>query len=125
TQANDPGQCSATLDPGNATATDGCGVESVIGTRSDGQPLDAPYPVGTTTITWIATDQSDNTASCTQTVTVNDAERPTITCPANITTSNDPGQCSANVNPGTATATDNCGATVSGARSDNQPLNAH
>src|SRR5205823_8650882 len=88
------------------------------------QPLNAPYPKGTTTITWTATDGSGNHSSCTQTITVNDTEAPAISCPANITRSNDPGMCSANINPGTATATDNYDTpTVTGARSDGGPLN--
>src|SRR5712691_8996163 len=126
TTNTDPGTCSAAVNPGTATATDNCDTNpTVTGTRSDNQPLNASYPKGTTTITWTATDSSGNSSSCTQTVTVNDTENPVITCPANITTGNDPGQCSATVNPGTATATDNCGSTtVTGTRSDNQPLNA-
>src|SRR5438067_3761818 len=110
TRNNDAGQCSATVDPGTATATDNCGVASINGTRSDGQPLDAPYPVGTTTITWTATDRSDNTASCTQTVTVNDSEKPTVSCPAPTSASAD-ANCQAAVPDATsgATASDNCG----------------
>jgi uncharacterized repeat protein (TIGR01451 family) len=50
------------------------------------------FPVGTTTVTCTATDASNNTATCSFTVTVNDC---VITCPANITTSNDPNQCGA------------------------------
>ena len=125
TTGNDAGQCSATVDPGTATATDNCDSSpTVTGTRSDGQALNAPYPKGTTTITWTASDGTNST-SCTQTVTVNDTENPTITCPANITQANDPGSCSASINPGTATATDNCGnPTVNGTRSDGQALNA-
>jgi hypothetical protein len=123
--STDPRQCSANVNPGTPTATDNCGNPTVTGTRSDGQPLNAPYPKGTTTITWTATDASGNHSSCTQTITVNDTEAPTISCPANISRGTDPGTCSATVNPGTATATDNCGsATVSGTRSDGQPLNA-
>jgi hypothetical protein len=83
--SNDPGQCSATVDPGTATATDNCGDPTIAGTRDDGQPLNAPYPVGTTTITWTATDSANNQSSCMQTVTVNDTEPPTISCPANMT----------------------------------------
>jgi uncharacterized repeat protein (TIGR01451 family) len=128
TTSTDPGTCSANVNPGTATATDNCGSgnsPTVSGTRSDSQPLNAPYPKGTTTIHWTATDSSGNSSSCDQTVTVNDNEAPAISCPANITRSTDPGTCSANINPGTATATDNCGsASVSGARSDAQPLNA-
>jgi hypothetical protein len=47
--------------------------------RSDGLALNAPYPVGTTTITWTATDASNNTDTCNQTITVNDIEPPVIT----------------------------------------------
>ncbi|MBY0311898.1 MAG: HYR domain-containing protein, partial [Phycisphaerales bacterium] len=53
-------------------ASDNCGGSvGVVGTRSDAQPLNAPYPVGVTTITWTATDCSGNMASSAQTVTVN------------------------------------------------------
>jgi hypothetical protein len=41
--------------------------------------MNAPYPKGTTTITWTATDGSGNHSSCTQTVTVVDNEGPTFT----------------------------------------------
>jgi hypothetical protein len=85
TQSSDPGLCSANINPGTATATDNCDTPIVTGARSDNQPLNAAYPVGTTTITWTAIDMSNNSASCTQTITVNDVEPPTITCPANIT----------------------------------------
>jgi hypothetical protein len=112
-QGNDPGTCSATLDPGTATGSDGCGIESVKGTRSDGEPLDAPYPVGTTTITWVATDQSDNTATCSQTVTINDTESPTVTAPADSSDSAD-ANCQAPVPDyvSGSTASDNCTPTV-------------
>jgi hypothetical protein len=79
TVGNDPGLCSATVNPGLATATDNCSGVTVFGARSDGQLLNAPYPVGTTTITWKATDASNNMATCQQTITVNDVEPPTIT----------------------------------------------
>lgn len=124
TRGTDPGSCSATIDPGTATATDNCDSPQVTGARSDNQPLDAPYPKGTTTITWTASDSS-NTVSCSQTVTVNDTENPAITCPANITTDAEQGTCAAHVTPGTPTASDNCGSpTVTGSRSDGQPLTA-
>ncbi|MDX6443631.1 MAG: hypothetical protein QOH71_705 [Blastocatellia bacterium] len=125
TAGNDAGECSATINPGTATASDNCGTATVTSQRSDGQALNAPYPKGTTTITWTATDDSGNSSSCAQTVTVNDTEKPVISCPASITANNDAGECSARVNPGTATATDNCGtATVTSHRSDGQALNA-
>jgi hypothetical protein len=114
TTANDAGQCSATVNPGTATATDNCdSTPTITGTRSDNQPLNAPYPKGTTTITWTATDDANNSSSCNQTVTVNDTEPPTISCPANITKNNDPGQCGAVVTYTAPVGSDNCpGATT-------------
>jgi uncharacterized repeat protein (TIGR01451 family) len=86
TQAADPGQCSASINPGTATASDTCaGALTPLGTRSDGKALTASYPVGTTTITWSASDPAGNKAAASQTVTVNDTEKPTIACPASIT----------------------------------------
>jgi hypothetical protein len=53
--------------PGVATSSPGA---MIVGVRSDGKALAAPYPAGTTTITWIATDSSGSTGTCTQTITV-------------------------------------------------------
>ena len=73
-----------------------------------------PYSLGTTTIVWTATDGSGNTASCSQFVTVQDNEDPTITCPSNITVDTDTGVCTASgVSLGASTETDNCSVTVS------------
>lgn len=71
------GSCSATVNVA-ATATDNCGNATVSGSRSDGQALTAPYPVGTTTIQWTAMDAAGNTTSCMQTITVRDAQAPVI-----------------------------------------------
>jgi hypothetical protein len=82
TTNTDPGVCSAAVNPGTATATDNCDANpTVAGTRSDNQPLNAPYPKGTTTITWTATDHASpaNQSSCTQTIKVEDHEAPVIT----------------------------------------------
>jgi hypothetical protein len=78
TVGNDPGANYATVAVTSATATDNCGDANVAitSTRSDGKPLDAPYPVGVTTITWTATDGAGNTSTATQTVTVLDVEAP-------------------------------------------------
>jgi subtilisin-like proprotein convertase family protein len=73
----------------------------------------ATYPVGTTTNTFIATDAAGNTSSQSFTVTVNDTETPTITCPANFTVNNILNQCNALVNYTAPIGTDNCaGATT-------------
>ena len=68
-----------------------------------------------------------NTTTKDVTLTVADTTAPMITCPANIgNVPTEPGTCSAHVNPGTATATDNCDSNpaITGVRSDSQPLNA-
>jgi hypothetical protein len=78
TVANDAGLCSAGVAPGFATATDNCAGPAVTWARADGLPLDAPYPVGTTLVTWTATDSGGATATCTQRVVVEDKEAPAI-----------------------------------------------
>jgi uncharacterized repeat protein (TIGR01451 family) len=75
---NVPGSCSATVSLGTATATDNCPGVTVVGVRSDGQPLIAPYPLGVTPITWTATDSGGRSASCQQSVTVTNPS-PTVT----------------------------------------------
>ena len=53
------------------TATDACAPSlTVSSSRSDGQPLSAAFPVGTTTVTWSATDPCGNVAQATTSVTV-------------------------------------------------------
>ena len=82
--------CDTVVDPGTATASDNCGTVNV--TRS---PSGNTFPVGTTTITWTATDGAGNTATATQTVTVTDNTSPTITAPSAVTANTDPTSCSA------------------------------
>ena len=107
----DPGQCFATVTVPTPTATDNCGTPTVAGVRSDNLALSATYPIGVTTITWTATDASNNSTTVTQTVTVKDITPPSITCPAPVTV-----QCASAVpaaNIASVTATDNCSVTVS------------
>ncbi|NVJ64821.1 MAG: HYR domain-containing protein [Flavobacteriaceae bacterium] len=64
TVLNDAGVCGAVIDIGMATATDNCSVASIV---NDGLAF---YPVGTTTVTWTATDVNGNESSATQLITV-------------------------------------------------------
>jgi hypothetical protein len=73
-----PGSCSASVNVPAPAATDACGEATVSGARSDGQPLNGPYPAGVTTITWTAVDAAGNSSSCQQTVTVIDNIAPVI-----------------------------------------------
>jgi hypothetical protein len=97
---------------GTASASDNC--PGVTVTRA-GVPSGNNFPVGTTTITYTATDRSGNTATDTQTVTIVDNTAPTITAPAAVTLYTGPGATSCgvtvadlNASLGTATTSDNC-----------------
>jgi hypothetical protein len=77
-------------------------------------PSPAQYPLGTTTVTWAATDQSGNHASATQRIIVVDTTAPSITAPPDVTVSAT-GANGAFVNPGQATGSDIAGAvTITG-----------
>ncbi len=66
----------------------------------------AMFNVGVTTVSFTATNACATT-TCSFTVTVNDTQLPTITCPANRIVSADAGQCSS-VQNYNVTANDNC-----------------
>jgi len=92
---------------------------------AQGRTADDAYPVGVTTITWTATDAS-GTVSETQTITVTDTETPVLVLPPDRSAFTDPHRAEATLDPGAATATDNCttGIVISSSRSDGQALNA-
>jgi hypothetical protein len=111
-------QCTASTLPANtgtATASDNCdGTPTVAFT--DVTVAGACPQERTITRTWTATDDCGNSASCTQTIVVDDSVPPSITCPPNITIN-----CSGSTLPvatGSATATDNCDGTPTIAFSD-------
>ena len=111
TVSNDTGDCSAVVTYTTPVGTDNC--TGATTTQTAGLPSGSAFPVGTTTNTFVVTDGAGLTATCSFDVTVNDTEDPAITCPADITTSNDTGDCSAVVNYTTPVGTDNCtGATT-------------
>ena len=91
---------------GTATANDNSGSVNVA--RS-GVPSGNVFPVGTTTITYTATDAAGNSAPATQTVTVFDNTAPSLTAPAPTTFATSTGTATIpNVVAG-ATFSDNCG----------------
>lgn len=109
TQSNDIGQCGAIVTWPAPSALDNCSGLLVTASANPGDF----FPVGTTTVTYIATDSSGNSDTASFTVTVTDTELPTAQCPGNITVSADPGMCSAsNVSLGSISVTDNCTTTV-------------
>ncbi len=106
---NTPGACGAIVNYTTPVGVDNCpGVTTV---RTAGLASGSTFPIGTTTNTYVATDAGGRTATCTFTVTVNDAQAPVISCPSNITVTTPVGSCTAVV-PFTVTATDNCPGTT-------------
>jgi hypothetical protein len=77
-------------------------------TSTNGFPSGSTFPKGQTTVALKATDGAGNSAVCSFTVTVNDAQPPSIACPANIVRSADQGQCNAVVVYNNPTYSDNC-----------------
>lgn len=107
TQANDANQCGAVMSFATPAGADNCPGQTVACTPASG----SFFPVGTTTTVCVATDASGNTATCSFTVTVQDTQAPTITCPGDITTTgNDTSNCSLTgaVTYPAPTVTDNC-----------------
>ncbi|HEX8560198.1 MAG TPA: PxKF domain-containing protein [Pyrinomonadaceae bacterium] len=114
TTGTSAGSCDASVNVGTPSVSDNDPNVSVSGARSDNAALSAPYPKGTTTITWTATDTAGNSASCQQTVTVNDDDAPAISCPADVvvTLPANSNALSAPVSFAAPSATDNCGGPV-------------
>ncbi|RMA57656.1 HYR domain-containing protein [Ulvibacter antarcticus] len=104
---NDPGDCGAIFTY-NITASDNCGFTL---TQTQGLASGSTFPLGTTTNTFIVTDDSGLSNSCTFNITVIDTELPTIMCPADISVANDEGECSAIVEYDFPVVSDNCSGT--------------
>ena len=106
--SNDSGLCGA-IASYQIISSDNC---SATHAQSDASGLTSGdfFPVGTTTQSYLATDASGNTASCSFTITVNDTTDPEVTCPTNIAMSNDSGLCGAIVSY-QISSSDNCSAT--------------
>ncbi|MDC3253159.1 gliding motility-associated C-terminal domain-containing protein, partial [Crocinitomicaceae bacterium] len=94
--------CEANVDIGNALAVDNCNLLSLTN--------DAPvlYPIGTTIVTWTATDASGNITQITQEINVVDDINPTITAPGSVVAYADINCEATGVDLGTSVADDNC-----------------
>jgi len=109
TQTADAGNCTAVVTWAAPTAADNCAIASFTSSHTPG----AAFPVGTTTVTYTATDTSSNVTTATFTILVTDDEDPTISgTPADITQSTDAGNCTAVVTWTAPTAADNCSVTL-------------
>ena len=107
----DLGVCGAVVAYPTPTATDNC---SATVARTSGLASSVAFPVGTSSVVFTATDASNNTSTCSFTVTVIDNENPVIVfpCPTPLSKNTDLGICGAVVTFATPTAADNCSPTV-------------
>jgi large repetitive protein len=100
-QAECTGNESAFVSAGGADAMDACSAVDVSG------PGLTSYPLGSTSVTYTATDAAGNTAACTTRVQVRDTLPPSTTCPAPTVAECVDGGAS-NSGVGTASAVDVC-----------------
>ncbi|MCI0485037.1 MAG: HYR domain-containing protein [Blastocatellia bacterium] len=88
-------QQSAVVNYVPANVTDNCPIAPVAVCLP---PSGSTFPLGVSVVTCTARDGAGNTATCTFTITVNDSQAPTITCPANVMASAPAGQNATIVN---------------------------
>lgn len=100
--STDVGECSKAVSY-SASTSDNCEGVWVSYTPASG----STFNLGTTPVTAMATDAAGNKSECTFTVNVSDDENPMVTCPADVSVSADPSECSMAVSY-TASASDNC-----------------
>ena len=102
----DAGQCSAVVTYASPTFSDNCPGTTIQ--RTGGPASGTAFQKGIQTVNWQATDAAGLTAVCNFTVTVNDGQAPTITCPANLNKTTNANLCTAVVTYITPLMTDNC-----------------
>lgn len=100
----DPGQCGASVTWVEPTVFDNCNVAIFDSSHLPGSFI----PVGTTTVSFTASDAGGNTATASFTITVADSENPVVVPSGAITVDADPGSCAAFVTVPSPVGTDNC-----------------
>lgn len=114
--SNTPGQCNAPASYAPLSVSDNCAPPALsyafsgaLTGSGNGTGSGTSFPVGLTSVVLKAIDGAGLMATCSFSVTVNDTQLPTITCPASVTLETEPGQCGAVVNYIAPVASDNCG----------------
>src|SRR5439155_26530642 len=100
----DPGVCTAVASY-SPTAADNCDPSVPVVCMP---PSGTAFPKGTTHVSCTANDAAGNSSVCEFNVTAVDAQKPSITCPASIVKSADPGVCTTTVSWAAPVASDNC-----------------
>jgi hypothetical protein len=92
-----PGDCKIAVTVPPPQVTDPC--DEIVSVANDSPyrtsltDASGTYPAGVHTITWTITDESGNTNTCRQIITIIDNQPPTITCPPNVTALATPPLC--------------------------------
>jgi hypothetical protein len=117
-QTNDPGQCGANVYYPDISASDNCqGAVTLEVTPASG----SFFPVGSTPVYVLATDECGNTTTASFNVMVTDNEPPSIrTAQDHITMDNDAGICGASITLESPDVSDNCG--ISNVENDAPPV---
>lgn len=101
TTANDAGSCDAVVSFMMPAVSDNCTGATIASSHSSG----AVFPVGTTTVTFTATDAAGNSSTASFDITVQDQEAPVFT---SVPASDTVGQCGQIYTFNMPTASDNC-----------------
>ncbi|WP_170154522.1 HYR domain-containing protein [Mangrovibacterium diazotrophicum] len=100
--------CEAVVTYTMPTFADNCDGSGLTGILVSGLASGSAFPRGTTTVTYEYTDLANNgTATCSFTVTVNDNELPTISCPPSFTATGN-SACTGAIVVVAPTYSDNC-----------------
>ncbi|MDH3890701.1 MAG: HYR domain-containing protein [candidate division Zixibacteria bacterium] len=98
---NEPGECSAVVEF-DASVSDNCEASILCAPPSGGS-----FPVGSTTVTCIAVDRTQNGDTCYFDIVVVDTQPPILEITSDTVVANNPGECHAVVSFA-ASASDNC-----------------
>lgn len=104
---NTPQSCGAIVNYAALSVSDNC-AGAITPTQTAGGASGTVFAVGVTPVSFTATDNNFNTATCSFNVTVVDSEIPTIVCPANVSVNVDPNTCGAAVTYALPVTSDNC-----------------
>ena len=104
---SDENTCSAMLTFISPSAGDNC--PGTILQQIAGPVSSTSLPVGTTSLVFLATDLSGNTATCDFEVTVSDSEKPNISCPSDRTAFARASNCNSPFISFSVNTNDNCG----------------
>ncbi|MBL4703248.1 MAG: HYR domain-containing protein [Flavobacteriales bacterium] len=119
--SNDGGVCNSAVTVPVPVTADNCTVASLTNDFNATGNASGTYPLGSTTVNWTVLDGAGNSNSCSMTVTVNDTENPTITCPGAVGVNVDGGLCTASgVALGAPVTADNCSVSST---TNNAPVN--